>query len=48
MYVESSTEVAKGELTKDDIRLLSAAVLQIKKIEYKPLDMRVLCGCKIC
>ena len=36
-YVESSSEVSQGMLTKDDIKLLSAAILQVKSYDYHPV-----------
>ena len=37
VYIESSSEVSMGTLTKDDIRMLSSAILQVKSVEYHPV-----------
>lgn len=36
-YVESFTAVSNGIETKDDVRLMTAAVLEVKDVKYSPL-----------
>ena len=37
VYIESNSEVSLGMLTKDEVRLLSAAILQVKSSQYRPM-----------
>ncbi|MCR5757882.1 MAG: tetratricopeptide repeat protein [Selenomonas sp.] len=37
VYIESSSEVSLGQLTKDEVRLLSSAILQVKSTQYHPV-----------
>ena len=37
VYVENSNEVSQGMLTRDDIKLLSATILQVKSYDYHPV-----------
>ena len=36
-YVESDTLVSNGKVTKDDIRLMTAAVLELRDVKYTPV-----------
>lgn len=37
VYLESTTEVSEGKITKDDVRLLTASVLEVKEVKYTPV-----------